>query len=126
MTLLFDGSRLLFEERRGCLCSTLSLRLPFDGLLRLNGISLFASKDKLIRIPMRHFKEGNNEMSFQKGRHLYPVEGLVRSGEALRPKGFPCEDTAVALLSRIETLEGLLAETVERLSALESPPSLFT
>lgn len=126
MTLLFDGDRLLFAERRGCLCRTLSLYLPFDGVLTLNGTAHFASIDKVIRIPMRRFSEGSNTLIFKRDRRTYSVEGLFRAGEALRPTGFPCEDTAVALLSRLEALEGLVAELSDRLAEERRSPSLFS
>lgn len=126
MTLLFDGKRLLFEERSGCLCRALSLHLPFDGVLQLNGSQRFASKGKVIRIPLRHFKEGCNTLLLRVDRRAYPVEGLCRTGETLCPTGFPCEDTAVALLGRLEALEALVAELTARLEEQELPTMLFS
>lgn len=126
MTLLFDGKRLLFEERGGCICHTLTLHLPFDGILLLNGTTRFASKNKVIRIPIRHFKEGDNSMLFRTDCHAYPVEGLRRAGETLRPTGLSHEETIVSLLTRLTALEEVMRELAERVERQEHTLLLFS
>ena len=62
----------------------------------------------------------------RKDGQVLPVEGLVREGNALRPTGFPLEETALALLTRIGDLEAQLSVLKEKEAKRADAPSLFS
>ncbi len=110
MKLLLHGNCLIFAERRGTR-RPLTLHLPFDGLLRLNGMP-FASKAKAVTLPAHALREGSNTLLFTTGGRTYPVEELCLTGEVLTPTGFPCEGAVAELLVRLSALEETVAALV--------------
>ena len=126
MTLLFNGRRLLFAERALPVGADVTLHFPFDGALLINGTHRLSTEKGTLRLPLHHLTEGRNTLLFKRERHALPVEGLTREGSVLRPAGFPLEETALALLSRLSALEAKVAALREQEAKRADPPSLFS
>ena len=126
MRLLFDGRRLLFADRALPSASNLTLLFPFDGTLLVGGHHRIATEKQALSLPLHLLCEGKNHLLFRKDGQVLPVEGLVREGNALRPTGFPLEETALALLTRIGDLEAQLSVLKEKEAKRADAPSLFS
>lgn len=126
MTLLYDGHRLLFAKRVLPVSSELTLRFPFDGTLLVGGTHRLSTEKGRLSLPLFRLREGRNTLLFRAEGRTIPVEALVREGDVLRPAGFPLEETAVALLSRLTQLEAQVAALQEQEAGRADPPSPFS
>ena len=126
MRLLFDGRRLLFADRALPSAPKLTLLFPFDGTLSVGGRHRIPTEKQRLCLPLHLLDEGKNRLLFRKDGQVLPVEGLVREGNTLRPTGFPLEETALALLARLEELESQLSDLKEQEARRADPSSLFS
>ena len=126
MKLLCDGTRLLFSERSLPVKPNLTLLFPFDGTLSVGGAHLISTEKRALSLPLSHLKEGHNVLLFRAEGRAFPVEGLIREGNTLRPAGFPSEETMLRLLSRLSLLEAKVTLLEEQEAKRADPPSLFS
>ena len=104
MTYLLEDGLLYFSERTRVRADRISLRLPIDGVLLLNGTRYYP-KNGVVRLSPHALREGENTLALRAENRTLPAEGLLFDGEFLTPAGLPQEALLLHAMKRISALE---------------------